>query len=59
MILRPILSDSLPLSTFEDAYSIFKYTCLCLYYSLKELILDIELLISLIYLTLKNHLYIC
>ncbi len=28
MTLRPILSDSLPLSTFENAYSIFEYTCL-------------------------------
>jgi hypothetical protein len=36
MTLRPILSDSLPLSTFEDAYSIFEYTFLYLFYSLKE-----------------------
>jgi len=43
MTLRPILSDSLPLSTFEDAYSIFKYTCLYLFYSLKESVLDINL----------------
>jgi len=43
MTLRPILSDSLPLSTFEDAYSIFKYICLYLFYSLKESILDINL----------------
>ena len=43
MTLRPILSNSLPLSTFEDAYSIFEYTCLYLFYSLKESILDINL----------------
>ena len=43
MTLRPILSDSLPLSTFEDAYSIFEYTCLYLYYSPKQSILDINL----------------
>jgi hypothetical protein len=43
MALRPILSDSLPLSTFEEAYSILKYTFLYLYYSLKESILDINL----------------
>ena len=43
MTLRPTLSDSLPLSTFEDAYSIFKDTCFYLFYSLKEEILDINL----------------
>jgi hypothetical protein len=43
MTLRPILSDSLPLSTFEDTYSIFEYTCLYLYYSPKQSILDINL----------------
>jgi len=42
MTLRPILSDSLLLSTFEDVYSILKYTCLYLFYALKELILDIN-----------------
>jgi len=42
MTLRPILSVSLPLSTFEDAYSIFVYTCLYLLYSLKYEILDIN-----------------
>ena len=41
--LRTILSDSLPLSTFEDVYSIFEYTYLYLFYSLKESILDINL----------------
>ena len=43
MALRPIFSDSLPLSTFTDNLSYFQISLSIYYYSLKQEILDINL----------------